>query len=262
MLFLVLELAALLLVVQKNDYQNAKFYNWTLSTMGNIYAKQREVRDYFYLREINEELCIENAILQELITQGTATHLPAMRSIADPMADKCLDIIPAKVVNASVNLQHNLFTINVGREDSVGVDMAVIGPQGIVGVVKSVSKHYAMVLPIINVEYSVSSKLYKSDYFGSLQWDAKNYRIASLNSIEQHVNVSEGDTIVSSGYGAIFPEGIMIGTVREVIPGEEGVFHAIKVDLSTDFRKLSYVYVLKNSQQDERIDLEQQTRED
>ena len=261
MLFLLLELAALFLVVQKNDYQNAKFYNWTLSTAGSLYEKQREIRDYFYLREINEELSAENAILQELITQGSSIQQPAMLSILDPMADKNIDIIPAKVVSASVNFQHNLFTINVGSADSVGVDMAVIGPKGVVGVVKSVSRHYAMVLPIINVEYRVSSKLYQSNYFGSLQWDAKNYRIASLESIEQHVDVQVGDTIVSSGYGAIFPEGIMVGTVRAVLPGEEGVFHAISVNLSTDFRKLSYVYVLKNAYQEERVDLENLTGE-
>lgn len=262
MLFLLLELAALLLVVQKNDYQSSKFYNWTLTTTGNFYAKQREIRDYFYLREINKELSVENAILQELITQGSCSQLPAMISILDPMAEKNLDIVPAKVVNASVNLKHNLFTINVGREDSIDVDMAVIGPHGIVGVTKSVSRHYAMVLPIVNVEYRVSSKLYNSNYFGSLQWDAKNYRIASLESIEQHVKVQVGDTIVSSGYGAIFPEGIMVGTVREVLPGEEGVFHAIQVDLATDFRKLSYVYVLKNHLQEERVELEDKTREE
>lgn len=261
MLFLLLELAALLLVVQKNDYQSAKFYNWTLSSMGRLYEQQREVRDYFYLREINEELSAENAILQEMIIKGTSAELPAMMSLDDPLADSSLDLIPAKVVNATVKLQHNLITINVGKADSVAVDMAVIGPQGIVGVVKSVSRHYAMVLPIINVEYSVSSKLYNSDYFGSLQWDAKNYRFAHLESIEQHVNVQLGDTIVTSGYGAVFPEGVMIGTVREINPGEEGVFHAIQVALSTDYRKLSYVYVVKHKHQAERVELEESSNE-
>lgn len=262
MLFLLLELAAVLLVVQKNDYQEAKFYNWTLGAMGDMYAKQRDIRDYFYLKEINAELCEENAILQEMIINGKSQKFPAMMSLLDPLVESQLEIIPAKVVNASVNLKHNIFTINAGSLDSVEVDMAVVSPQGIVGVVKSVSQHYAMVLPLINVEYSVSSKLFKSNYFGSLLWDANNYRVATLESIEQHVDVQIGDTVVTSGFGAIFPEGVLVGTVREVLPGEEGVFHVISVDLSTDFRKLSYVYVLRNPQQSERLTLEETTREE
>ncbi len=260
MLFLLLEIVALIFVVQKNDYQNAKFYHWSLSSVGSAYERQREVRDYFFLQDINEELVVENAVLKELLMDGTYKQKTAMLSLLDPLAEKPFDFIPAKVINASVNLQHNIFMLNVGSEDSVGIDMAVVGPAGVVGVVKSVSRHYAMVLPLVNVEYRVSSKLYKSDYFGSLSWNTQDYRYASLESVEEHVDVEVGDTIVTSGFGAVFPEGIMVGTVASVKPGDEGVFHNIRIALSTDFRKVSYVYVLKNAHRKERLLLEKSTK--
>ena len=260
MLFLLLELAALVVVINRNSYQSAKFYSWSLASMGSVHEKQNRVSDYFSLRLTNEQLAEENAILKELLIKGGSSRTMSLLSIQDPLADKNIDFIPAKVVNGSVNKQHNIFTINAGSEDSIAVDMAVIGPLGVVGVVKSVSQHYAMVLPIVNVEYRVSSKLKGSNYFGTLKWDTNNYRFASLEGIEQHVNISVGDTVVTSGFGAVFPEGAMVGIIEAIIPGEEGVFHDIKVSLATDFKRLSYVYVMYNAHQKERISLENSTK--
>jgi len=256
-LFLILELASLLLVVNRNSYHSAKFYSWSLTTMGSVYERQSAIRDYFSLRSTNEELARENAILKELIIKGSSQHSPTMLSIQDPLADKDMDIIPAKVVKATVNQQHNFITINVGLEDSVDVDMAVIGSAGALGVIKSVSQHYAMVLPLINVEYRVSSKLKNSNHFGTLRWDTQDYRTASLAGIEQFVEVSVGDTIVTSGYGAVFPEGVMVGTVSAVDKGKEGVFYDLKIDLATDFKRITYVYVVRNNTMAERKAIEE-----
>lgn len=259
-LFLLLELASLLLVVNRNSYQSAKFYTWSLATMGGVYEHQSEIRDYFTLRTTNEELAQENAILKELIIKGASEHTPSMLSIQDPLAEKDLDIIPAKVVKASVNQQHNLITINVGLKDSVGVDMAVVGSGGVLGVVKSVSQHYAMVLPLINVEYRVSSKLKNSNHFGTLRWDTHDYRTATLAGIEQHVEVAVGDTVVTSGYGAVFPEGVMVGTVSAVEQGKEGVFYDLKISLAVDYKRITYVYVVRNNTMDERKLIEKETQ--
>lgn len=260
-LFLLLELAALLLVVNKNSYQNAKFYTWSLSTMGSVYEKQSELTDFFSLKITNQELATENAILKELLIKGSSTSSSALLSIQDPLSEKDIDIIPSKIVHATVDRHHNLFTINSGTTDSIGLDLAVVGPLGVVGVVKSVSEHYAMVMPLINVQYRVSSKLKSSGYFGSLRWDAHDYRYASLDGIEEHVQVSVGDTVVTSGYGATFPEGVMVGVVENVEAGEEGVFHILRIKLATDFKRASYVYVIKNNTRDERLAIEKMTKD-
>lgn len=258
LLFLLLELAALLLVVSNNDYHNARYYSWSIATMGNIYEKQSNINDYFALSRVNEELAEQNAILQELLIKGKSPKQPSFLSIEDPLGTTELQIISGKVINASVNKQHNILTLNVGAKDSIEVDMAVIGPLGIVGVVKSVSDHYSLVLPLINQQTRISSKLRSTNYFGTLKWNTNDYRMASLEGFEQHVPVSIGDTIVTSGFGAIYPEGVMVGRISSIENGEEGVFHDIKVELSTDFKRLSYVYLLRNNQSVERRTLEQQ----
>lgn len=261
-LFLILELASLLLVVNKNSYQNAKFYSWSLATMGSVYEIQSEISSYFSLRTTNAELATENAILTELLIKGSSSRASALLSIQDPLSEKDIDVIPARVVRASVNYQHNLFTINAGYTDSVDVDMAVVGPYGVVGVVKSVSRNYALVLPLVNVQYRVSSKLKDSDYFGSLRWDTHDYRIASLEGIEEHVEISLGDTVVTSGYGAIFPEGVMVGTISRIEKGKQGVFHDVDVQLATDFKRVNYVSIIKNNKRSERVEIEQLSNND
>lgn len=228
--------------------------------MGSVYEKQSELSDFFSLKATNKELANENAILKELLIKGSSASTTAFLSIQDPLGDKNIAIIPAKVVNASVNHQYNLFTINIGKSDSIAVDMAVVGPLGIVGVVKSVSQNYAMVMPLINVQYRVSSKLKGSDYFGTLRWDTHDYRYASLEGVELHVQVAVGDTILTSGYGATFPEGVMVGTIASVDLGEEGVFHAIRVKLATDFKRVSYVYVIRNNTIEERVAIEKASK--
>lgn len=257
LLFLALQLIVFVLLVNQNSYQGAKFNTWSLSLMGDVHAKQREVHDYFSLNKTNEELAYQNAVLQELLINGRSQELPSFLSVQSPLGDRDLRVVPAKVVNATVGLQHNLITLNVGALDGIAVDMAVIGPLGVVGVIKSVTEHYALVLPLVNMENRVSSKLLKNNYFGSLRWDTHNYKYASLGGIENHVPVSIGDTLVTSGFGAVYPEGVMLGTISEIKPGVEGVFHDIEVELSTDFNRLSYVYVVHNETVSERLQLEE-----
>jgi rod shape-determining protein MreC len=65
-----------------------------------------------------------------------------------------------------------------------------------------------------------------------------------------------GDTVVTSGYSNIFPEGIMIGTIKQFDVESGTNFYNIKVELSTDFKTLKYVEVVKNTRREEQIRLE------
>ena len=69
------------------------------------------------------------------------------------------------------------------------------------------------------------------------------------------MNVVIGDTVVTSGYSSIFPEGILVGTVTD-FSREEGSFQSIRIRLSVDFRKLTYVNIIGNLEQEEQLELE------
>jgi rod shape-determining protein MreC len=133
--------------------------------------------------------------------------------------------------------------------------MAVINSDGIVGVVKSVSESYSSVLSVLNRDFTVSAKIRKNGYFGPLTWSGSSSYYATLVDIPHHVKISEGDTIVTSGFGGVFPEGFLIGTISD-FKLKGGNYYEIKVRLSNDFRKLNYVQVIRNYAKNEIDSLE------
>ena len=158
---------------------------------------------------------------------------------------KQFDFISAKVVNNSVHRFTNYLTINKGSDSGVEPGMAVISPLGAVGKVKAVSNHYSVVTSILHKDYKLSVLMTRTGYFGSVSWDGKYPEFAQLNFVPRHVNPAKGDTIVTSAYNAVFPEGIMVGIIEEVKQNPT-LFYDLTVRLSQDFRKLSYVEVVRS----------------
>ncbi|MBA3901309.1 MAG: rod shape-determining protein MreC, partial [Bacteroidetes bacterium] len=80
--------------------------------------------------------------------------------------------------------------------------------------------------------------------------------------IPKHAKLNIGDTIVTSGASTIFPDGIMIGTIAEYKLKDGDNFFKIDINISTDFGKLGYVYVIKNLMSQEQLDLELKSQYD
>lgn len=159
--------------------------------------------------------------------------------------------IPAEVINNSVNRQNNYITLNKGRKDGIRPEMGIVGPAGIVGIITNVSDNYSTGPTVLNKRWRVSAKIKNSNYFGSLTWDGLNYRIAQLNEIPFHVELAVGDTIITSGYSSVFPEGIMIGQIEDFKIDSGDNFYEIDVRLSTNFMTLTYIEVIQDKGQSE-----------
>jgi rod shape-determining protein MreC len=146
--------------------------------------------------------------------------------------------LSAKVVFNSVYDLQNYIIIDKGSAHGVEEDMGVFAPQGVVGVVQRVSKNYAVVLPIINPEQVISAKIKGNNQLGSVKWDGKSPLKAKLYEIPSHVNVVAGDTVVTSGFSAIFPEGVMIGVVDKAAHVENTMYCDVDINLAVDFQSL------------------------
>ncbi len=244
--FLVIEVVCAWLIIENNQYQGAKFFNSSSGMVARLNNFSQDVREYFLLRNINSTLAEENAVLRSKLEQFNQIH-QASDSIGrkDSTVIKQFDFISAKVVNNSVNRFTNYLTINKGSSSGVRPGMAVISPLGAVGKVKAVSNHYSVVTSILHKDYKLSVLMTRTGYFGSVSWDGKDPEFAQLNFVPGHVNPAKGDTVVTSAYNAVFPEGIMVGIIEEV-KQTPSLFYDLKVRLSQDFRKLSYVEVVRS----------------
>ncbi|MDR2037424.1 MAG: rod shape-determining protein MreC [Bacteroidales bacterium] len=256
-LFLLLEGIAIFLLVQNNYIQRISFVRATGSFSGRVYEQVSTWREYVHLNEINRQLLEENTTLRNRLSEAFYDLDSSRVASFDSLYFKKYSILYAEVINSTVNKQYNFITLNKGRRQGIKVNMAVTCPDGIVGIIHGVSEHFATVLPVINRNFRVSTKFKKNNFYGSLTWDGRSYRHALLNEIPLHAPVAIGDTLVVSGYSDSFPEGISVGIVDE-FSKKDGNFYAIKVLLSTDFRKLFYVSVIEDHMKEEQDLLEQQ----
>jgi rod shape-determining protein MreC len=256
-LFLILEVTALALVVRNNEFHRASMLNSSNRLTGNIYQLNSEVTEYLKLKTVNTRLAEENAALRALLAESQYDKSRMMVSVTDSSALQQYTYIPAKVVNGSTNRRNNYFTINKGLLQGVEPEMAVITSDGIVGIVKDVSKNYASVLSILHKNSSISVKLAGTGYIGSLVWDGGSPKRVQLTDIPNHVELYEGMEVVTSGYSAMFPSGIKVGKIIsfDIGPGEN--FYDIEVETSNDLSSVSIVYVVNNLMRIEQIELEQ-----
>lgn len=246
LVFLGLEVVAFLLLVNFNEYP--RFH--TLSTANRMVAAQykmvNDVEDYFSLDEQNRALNAENALLRNRIAVLEDRLEDSLCIDAAHYIDGNLRYIPARVIQLDTRSSRNYMTLDKGSQDGVVEGMGVQCPMGVVGQVKSVSEHYAVVIPLIHVKSQLSCKFLKNGYAATLSWDGVNYRYADLNDVACHMEVEEGDTLVTSGLTVSFPQGIAVGVVDKCELGSGDSYYTIRVQLATDFRKLNYVQLIDN----------------
>jgi rod shape-determining protein MreC len=259
--FLLLELVSFSLIVRNSNFHRGSFLNSSNQLSGSIYEFNNGITEYFKLKTINDDLALENAALRSLLNYSKYSSAAKRYEVMDSLNRQHYTYIPAKIVNSSTDRRSNYLTINRGILHGVQPEMAVLSSNGIVGIVKDVSKDYATVISVLHKSSSISARLVDSGYIGSLVWDGKDPRVTQLMDIPNHVELKKGMLIQTSGFSALFPTGIDIGTVRssEIKPGDN--FHSIAVDMLTDFNSVSMVYVVNNLKRMEQVELENQTQE-
>ncbi|WP_194972753.1 rod shape-determining protein MreC [Aquiflexum lacus] len=258
LLFVLLEVIAIWMITSHNSQQGAAFFNSSNQLIGSMLGAQNDVVEYFSLSSVNKSLVDKNA---ELLAELEKLRQPADSVFIelDSLLSSTFQFKGAKVINNSLRLTQNHLTINKGSNHGIKQGMGVFNEEGVVGRVKNVSKNYASIISLLHTELLISSKIKSNDVFGSTKWDGNNPKMAKLMYVPRHVVVEKGDKIVTSGYNAVFPEGIPIGTVVEIKPGPETNYLDITIELATDFSKISYVYLVENFQQQELDSLYQST---
>jgi len=256
MMFLGLEAFSFSLMVSFNNYQRVTFFNSSNDLVGNVYERFSHLDDYFNLRRTNARLAAENASLRKQLQFRIMNQINYPINRPDTVDAPAYYFASAKVISNSVNKQFNYITLNKGSRQGIKPDMGIISADGVVGVITNVSPNYSTGLSLLNKRLSIPAKITKNNYFGALVWDGEHSNTADLKEIPFHIMVNVGDTVVTSGYSSIFPEGIMIGIISKFDVESGTNFYNIKVDLSTNFRTLKYVEVVKNTKQAELKTLE------
>lgn len=262
-LFLFLEVLSFILIYNFNSYQKARYLNSSNRVTAGAYNTFSSVSNYFRLASVNKRLARENAMLKSLIADLPYVRITPYSVVSTAeFTDSVYRFKSARVINNSVDKQYNYITLNKGRKHGIKPDMGIVCSEGIVGVITHVSESYSLGFSVLNKKWGASAKLKKSGTFGPLSWDGNDAAFANLTGIPFHVELAVGDTVVTSSYSSVFPEGIMIGTVHSIEQPPGDNYYKISVQLSVDFRSISYVEIVENLKKDEIRNLERNKTND
>ena len=244
--FLLLEVGAIMFISQNSNYQGSKIVSVGNAVAGRCYGAVHMVGDYFGLRRENEMLAAENARLRAELESSYMRYDRRQFVHNDTVYRQRYSYTEAQVVKNSWSQQNNYIMINKGRIHGIVPDMAVISPQGIVGVVVNVTANFSTVMPVLHSNSRNSVKLTRTSTNGSLIWEGGDFRYATVVDIPTTYKLYKNDTIVTSGMANDFPEGVMVGFVESLSSAQGSGFYNVKVRLATEFNKLDHVYIIDN----------------
>jgi rod shape-determining protein MreC len=250
--FLFLESICLYLIVQNNEAQREIFVYSSNLASGKIYENVSDLKAYVGLKEVNQVLAKENALLRSILLSKDSTL--SVDTTSEYFEGRYV-LIPARVINNNVTGRNNTLTLDVGLTEGVEKSMGVIHPDGVVGVIRKVSSSYASVVSLLNTDLRISARSKRTNNFGTLRWNGEDMRYAMLTSIPKHADVMLGDTVATTSYSSIFPEDIPLGVVDNIAqPAGRGDF-LITVRLFIDFSSLDHAYVVIDRDADEILDV-------
>ena len=241
------------LLFNSDPYHQRVYMTSANRVAATVYEVGNNVTSYFNLRQINDDLNRRNAVLEsEVLNMREQLADLRNQNYADTLVTDStvsrFDFIVAHVINNSVSRPFNYMTINKGRADGIRPELGVIDQNGVVGIVSVVGEHNSRVISLLNPNFRLSCKIKSSDNFGSLVWDGNDPHVALLEELPRHTVYHPGDTIVTSGFSAVFPPGLPVGKIMANNKKNNENFFTLKIQLFTDFTTLSNVQVVVDNE--------------
>lgn len=256
-IFIVLEVAAFGMLRGTGGVQDRWISRASHRTMGWLWGASNDIAHYFSLKKENERLIEENFRLH------TRLEAIAYEDASKESEEQCdglggygsFRFTAARVVKMSTNSQHNYIVLDKGSEEGIVPNSGIISSDGVIGVVGAVSRHHCYGITLLNSGLSVSSRLGKNGPVGPLRWNGWGTGSADLREIPLHIAVEPGEVVYTSGFSAIYPPDLPLGTVRS-LKKSDGTSQTAMVDLFQDFTTLRNVIIVTNLAQEEISELE------
>jgi rod shape-determining protein MreC len=258
LLFLALLMVSLLMLSNGNAHHRARAVNSSNEIAGTIYTWRKDITDYANLKEVNRRLAEENVDWRNRHSSSFSPVEARFVRINDTIHRQHYSYLPAKVVNSTWHKPRNFLTLDKGSTSGLHDDMGVIGPDGIVGVVRHVSPHFSSVISVLSPDIKTSVQIRRTGHFGLLYWNRDDHGpyTASVIDIAKHARVHVGDTVETRGSDGIFPAGVPVGIVQEVAEQPGSNYHKIIIQLSEDMTRSGFVYIVKDLLRAERDTLQ------
>jgi rod shape-determining protein MreC len=256
-IFLVLQGLALSMLFSYNRFHQTTYGMFSNEVAGKLNKRVNKVESFFTLSEQNQALRKQNAALLSYLPSGSVSPDTSFLVVSDTIAVDSLksyrqyQYFDAKIISNSVFLQQNYIVLHRGSVQGIVPNMAVVGTDGLIGTVISVSENMAIVMSLLHRQSKVIAVLKKGSGLGEVSWDGKDPRFLVLSKVPKTIVVKKGDTVVSSPYSDKFPPGIPIGYVEKIDQDQETNTYKLKIRTAVDFYAVQHAYIVKNLLQEE-----------
>jgi rod shape-determining protein MreC len=261
--YLILLIFSLTLLFNSNYFHKSKVLIFSNSIANYSTENFNYLNEYFELKKINSSLLEENLVLKNQLEKIN-------KNISlDSLTNINFSYKNAKVISNNLSSFKNRLVINKGIKDGLKNEMGVINSTGIVGIINRTSKNYSSVMSVLNIDTKINAKVKRTSHFGTLEWNGRRTSYLVLNDIPETANIKVGDSIITGGMSLIFPEGINIGVVSEILNQNKisdtvvrfkgnideakyldfdfkENYLTVKVKLHTDMNNLNNVYVIES----------------
>lgn len=199
------------------------------------------------LRSEVEQLRIQNLQASEAMAENERLRaLVGYRQMATQF-----DLVAARVIGRESATWSRMIVINRGKKDGIEADMAVVTEKGLVGHVVEADWNTAKVQLILDPRSSVGTIVQRpeSRVAGIVQGDPDNPTMPQMVNIPKNADVVEGDVIVTSGFGGVYPKGLVVGLISLLDNDEGGLLKIGLLEPAVDFQKLEDVMVITASRE-------------
>ena len=203
-----------------------------------------------------DELVEENARLKEEIAE-LETQIYDAKEIEEmyvwmsnflemKMSHTDFKLTAASVIGRESGNYSKVITLDVGSKDGIKLNMPVITSDGLVGQITEVGLNWSKVTTLLESGSSAGAYIERSRVTGVCTGDytLSSKGLCKLNYVSEDSDVRIGDRVLTSGYGSIYPRGLVIGYVDQVNTDDYSRTLNITVNCSTDYSSLTKVMVV------------------
>jgi len=174
--------------------------------------------------------------------QELESQVARLEGLLGSVQGKKVQVRLAKIIGRPQSPFGKLFIINQGEINGVRRNMPVIHQWGIVGRVFRVGRSVSQVLPIINSRSSVDIIVLRTRAQGVFSISPEN--LGEVRYMPAEANITQGDLLISSGLGGIFPKGFPVARVDSTRKGGNHLFQTVKASPTVDFSKIEEILIM------------------
>jgi len=256
LVFLVLQITALSFYFTYFYFPRSQYLTTASAINGKILTVRNDITKQLNLSKTNRTLQASNLRLMKKLPQSFIQIEKNVVKINDTIYHQQYEYVAGTVINSTINKTNNYFTINIGSIQGIKPGMGVFSDNGIVGVIHNTSEHFSVIKTVLTENINIDVIIQPIGLFGLLKWDHRDARYGTVAGISNDLKIKKWSKVYTKGGSGIYPRGILVGRVAELVAVEGEAFWDVRVKFSENYQSLQKVYVVRNLLLDEQKKLE------